>query len=191
MIQQAMFGMVSTKLEPAINVIKHVNVQYGISAMIKKMPKQKPGLSKQDYCTPPEFLVALKNRLLIEEFSLDVAATKENSVAPSCITEEENALIQYWSPNGWNFCNPPYANIRPWVERAFGEMVQRGVQTAMLVPASVGANWWYDYVDGIAHVICLNGRLTFVGETAPYPKDCAVLLYTPIVKGGYEVWKWR
>jgi DNA (cytosine-5)-methyltransferase 1 len=160
---------------------------------ISMAPKQKPGRSKQDYCTPPEFLEALKRRLHITEFEIDLATSDENHVAQMWITEQNNSLIQNWGPpyvKGWGFCNPPFAHIRPWVEKAATESAN-GALIAMLVPAGVGANWWRDYVDGLAHVLFLNGRLTFVGETAPYPKDCAILLWTPFIYGGYEIWNWR
>jgi len=154
-------------------------------------PKQKPGRSKQDYCTSPEFLKALKHRLGIENFHLDVAASEENSVGLRWFTEEHDALRPEVSwKDGWAFCNPPFGHIEPWVKKAWEE-AQRGAWIAMLLPAGVGANWWRDYVDGKAHVLLLNGRLVFTGETTPYPKDCVLLLYTPYIRGGYEVWNWR
>lgn len=153
------------------------------------VPKQKPGQSKQDYQTPPEFLVALKNRLGIQDFDIDLAASKENAVCLSYYDEEMDSLKQSWVRKGWGFCNPPYANIRPWVKKACDE-VQKGAKVAILVPAAVGANWWRDYVDQQASVWFLNGRLTFVGAAGPYPKDCAVLLYGPF-HPVYSVWNWR
>lgn len=153
-------------------------------------PKQKPGRSKQDYCTPPEFIQAVKKRLGIGDFKIDLAADVFNTIAFQCYAKQENSLIQSWIMDGWGWLNPPFANIRPWVTKACDESL-KGAQVAMLVPAGVGANWWRDYVHDKAHVLMLNGRLTFVGEEAPYPKDCALLLYTSYVKGGYEVWNWR
>lgn len=147
------------------------------------------GRSKQDYGTPPEFLSKVYRRLGIHGFDWDLAASPENSVAPFLFTEEDNSLIQDWDEcYGWLWLNPPFANIEPWVKKA-SECKESKI--ALLVPASVGANWWRDYVHNKAHVLFLNGRLTFVGETQPYPKDCALLIYTPYVKGGYEVWNWR
>ena len=157
-------------------------------------PQQKPGKSRQDYSTPPEFLQALKNRLGIPYFECDLAASIGNSVAPLMYTEEDNSLdpANSWKfGSGWSFCNPPYADIRPWVRKAFEES-RKGAHVVMLVPASVGSNWWSNWVHRGAMVWFLNGRLTFVGETAPYPKDTAVLLYAPhILEGGYTVWNWR
>ncbi len=40
-------------------------------------PKQKPGRSKQDYGTPPEFLDAVKARFRIEAFDCDLAASHD------------------------------------------------------------------------------------------------------------------
>lgn len=157
-------------------------------------PVQKPGKSRQDYQTPLELIEAVGRRLNIDKFSFDLAASKENAVAEQFYTEEDDALIQPWAMPGWHWCNPPFGKLRPWVKKAWDE-VQLGARVVMLVPAGVGSNWWKDYVHDKAHVLFLNGRLIFgVGgkpEAAPYPKDCAILLWTPFVFGGYEVWDWR
>ena len=135
--------------------------------------------------------MALKEFLAIPEFAVDIAASHENSVAPICFTEDDSAFDKTWNFGGkWGFCNPPFGNIRPWVKKAFEETTN-GAMIAMLVPASVGANWWLDYVDYKAYTYFLNGRLTFVGETTPYPKDCALLLWAPFLYGGYHTWNWR
>ncbi len=63
---------------------------------------------------------------------------------------------------------------------------------AFLVPASVGANWFSDAVDGRALVLFLNGRLCFMPDSSEvYPKDCLLALYSPHVIPGYEVWAWN
>lgn len=156
------------------------------------MPEQKPGRSEQVVCTPKDFLTALKGRLAIEEFAVDLAASQDNAVADAYYDENDDALIQEWaSPTGgWGFCNPPYADIEPWVAKAWLE-ARKGASIAMLLPASVGSNWWKAYVDQRAYVLLLNGRLTFVGHTAPYPKDLVVALYTPYAGHGYQVWTWK
>lgn len=152
-------------------------------------PTQKPGRSKQDYQTPPEFLAAVKARLGIVAFAWDLAASAENAVATHFYSEAVSAFENTWHSNGWAWCNPPFAHLEPWVSRAYG-MSRVGARIAMLVPAGVGSNWWRDHVHGKACVLLLNGRITFVGETAPYPKDCVLLLYGPDVAPGYDVWTW-
>lgn len=158
-------------------------------------PAQKPGRSRQDYGTPPEFLAAVRARFSLVEFDCDLAARADNAVCPSFISPEENALVQPWKRgDGWNWLNPPFADIAPWVERAVSQCREFGARTMVLIPAAVGSNWWRDWVHQKADVQFLNGRLTFVGCEDPYPKDCALLLYTPVelaCGGYYDVWNWR
>lgn len=149
------------------------------------------GGSRQDYQTPQVFIEAVKQKLGIERFMADLAADEFNKQAEFYLDLEMDSLIQPWEKiGGWMWCNPPFNDIAPWVAKA-AESSARGASIAMLVPASTGANWWRDYVHDIAHILLLNGRLTFVGESDPYPKDCALLLYTKYTLGGYEVWNWR
>lgn len=162
-------------------------------------PKQKPGRSKQDYQTPPEFLEAVKTMLGIVKFDWDLAADKSNTVVHNILEkgyydEADNALEQSWKlGDGWNWCNPPYEKIQPWVSKAQGQAVNDGVKTAMLLPAGVGSNWWRDYVHGHCYVNFLNPRIKFVGTKSSYPKDLVLLLWSPVFinSGGYNVWNWR
>lgn len=156
---------------------------------MSRAPVQKPGRSKQTYQTPDVFLWAVKRRLGVPFFALDVAADADNTVARRFYSIDDNGLRQSWVADGWTWCNPPFAHIEPWVQRAF-EQSRVGARIALLLPAGVGANWWRDWVHGKACALLLNGRLTFVGETAPYPKDCVLLLYGPGVAPGYDVWTW-
>lgn len=159
------------------------------------MPAQKPGRSRQDYSTPPELLAAVKYRLCIKEFGMDLAASATNTVAPYFYSEEvDDALVCPWNNSltegKWSWLNPPYGHIEPWVKKA-KESAENGAHIAMLVPASVGANWWCEYVEPYAYISYLTPRLTFVGAKDPYPKDCALLLYEPWAYIGHEHWYWK
>ena len=159
----------------------------------KYSPAQKPGRSKQDYRTPPEFLDAVKRMLGIDQFLLDLAATADNAVADRFISPEQDSLSvdTIWPETNvreWCWLNPPFAYLSPWVERAYCDA--GWCNTAMLVPAGVGSNWWRDWVHLKADVLFLNGRISFDG-VAPYPKDCALLLYEKGSQGTYTVWDWR
>lgn len=159
------------------------------------MPQQKPGRSKQDYGTPRPFLDAVCLRLGIQAFAVDLAADRTNKVCPLYFTQEDDALLHSWDlglPSGeWLWLNPPYGDIRPWVEKAYRESLRPDVQVAVLIPASVGANWWKSWVHEKAQVLFLNGRITFNGCSAPYPKDCALLLYSRDLRPSYRVWSWQ
>jgi phage N-6-adenine-methyltransferase len=158
------------------------------------MPVQKPGKSKQDYGTPIEFLDAVRNRLKIRDFSVDLAASAKNAVAKPYYDEAINSLDPHLSwnpkPKEWAWLNPPYGKIAPWAQKA-AQQSEWGAHIVMLVPASVGSKWWLEYVQPFAYVSFLYGRLTFVGAEDPYPKDCALLLYTPWQFAGNEIWHWR
>lgn len=156
------------------------------------MPWQKPGRSEQIVGTPPEFLIAARRRLGIVDFTIDLAATPSNAVVPLYLDEDADALRPdvSWVYEGWNWLNPPFGKIGPWVRKAY-EQSQAGARTAVLIPAAVGANWWKSWVEDKAHIIPLNGRLTFIGHTLGYPKDCALLLYGPDIVPGYvNAWRW-
>lgn len=161
------------------------------------MPRQKPGRSKQNYRTPPEFLNAVKYYFGIKDFAVDLAADRHNAVTAIYYDEQMDSLSMKWS--GWGngrdefaWLNPPYDHIERWVKKA----VECDRPIIMLVPASVGANWWKNYVHELAHVILLNGRITFVGCDTPYPKDCVLLVYNHTTWHAhdvpfYQVWTWN
>lgn len=165
------------------------------------MPKQRPGRSKQDYSTPDVFVEAVKHRLGIKRLSHDFAANTLNAKAPTHYDIKTDALSlsgEEWSwncverLNRWGWLNPPFAKIEPWAYRC-AETKDAGGQIALLVPASVGSDWFRDYVDGIARVLFLNGRLAFMPNKPKwlYPKDCILCLYSDAIEPGYEVWNWR
>lgn len=156
------------------------------------VPKQKPGLSRQDYRTPKEFLTALKDYLGIRDFTIDLAADAENRVTERFYSLDDNSLLQTWViPGGYAFCNPPFSAIGPWVRKA-AEESRKGAKIAMLIPASVGSNWWRDHVHNQASVLFLNGRISFDG-IGPFPKDCCILLYPALDQQipNYNIWSWK
>lgn len=159
------------------------------------MPNQKPGKSKQDYSTPLELLEAVKHRLRIGDFAVDLAASTENAVAPFYLTAEEDGLNQSWrnaaeDGEGWCWLNPPYGNIEPWVKKSIIEAKEFGCKIVMLVPSSVGSQWWKKFVAPYAYIAHLSPRLTFGGCKDPYPKDTSLLLYTPWGFTGTEYFNW-
>ena len=155
----------------------------------RRMPRQKPGRSKQNYATPRPFVRAVESLLGIDAFDHDFAAEPSTAVCPSYWTKKQNAFHQRWDVPGWGWLNPPFANIAPWATqcRVRGS---KGGRIALLVPASVGSNWFYNDVASRAFVLFLNGRLSFDG-IGPYPKDCMLCLFGPDYAPGYDVWNWR
>lgn len=161
------------------------------------MPIQKPGRSEQTVCTPPEFLAAIVRRFRAD-FTWDLAALAINSVAPNFITPEQNSLITDW-PSGSQdlWLNPPYSNIEPWVKKCNEHCagLAWGGRIFVLVPASIGSNWWRNHVWQCARQWILRPRLTFVGHGNPYPKDLALLIYNKdrpdVEDGDYCYFDWK
>ena len=163
------------------------------------MPLQKPGRSAQVVQTPPEFLERVRNLLKIDDWAIDLAANKHNTVCDVFLSKQHDALRSRWrwqdfvGAEQWAWLNPPFGRIEPWVQKTCETKgsLSNYAGIAVLLPASVGSNWWATYVDKQCLVLLLKGRLTFVGHTSPYPKDLVLLLYSLPVKPGYEVWDWR
>lgn len=158
---------------------------------MKTMPKQKRHRSKQDYVTPWAFIDAVVKRW--GPLKIDLAASKSNARCGDYIDIKENffaanLLQRIGNKNAW--LNPPFTDIAPWARKCarFGESSYRG-RIFFLVPASVGANWFADYVYQKAYVLPLQGRLVFEGETDPYPKDMMLAIYGGGFHG-FEPWNW-
>lgn len=108
-------------------------------------------------------------------FTLDAAASAENRLCDAHYTKRVSGLENSWfSFNVW--CNPPYSDIRPWVEKATFEIGQRNEVTGryygprvivMLLPANrTEQSWWQDLIEpgrreGLIEVRFLRGRLRF------------------------------
>lgn len=155
------------------------------------MPKQKRGRSKQDYGTPDIFTDAVAKRF--GPLAVDLAASAKNTKAPIFISAGQNSLVQDWKQykdvNCW--LNPPFSNIGPWARKCAEYATFGGVgRLFFLTPASVGSNWYRDFVHLKAHVIFLNARITFVGEKMPYPKDCMLSVFGAGLSG-FTIWNWN
>lgn len=90
-------------------------------------------------------------------FDLDVCATELNRKAHLWYSLENDGLALPWDRKWW--CNPPYSDISPWVEKASIAEVP-GV---MLLPCDHSTLWWQAWVEGKAITIPIGKRVKFVG----------------------------
>jgi phage N-6-adenine-methyltransferase len=124
----------------------------------KAMPLQGTDLKEGVYRTDPMFMGVLKKDYPI---SFDLAASADNAQHRRFFTEADDALSMYWHEiGGWLWLNPPYDNIGQWAEKCAVE-ASMGAKILFLVPASVGSNWYRNYVEDFAKPIFLTGRLVF------------------------------
>ena len=151
--------------------------------------------SCQSYQTPPEFLAVVADRF--GRIDWDLAAHDRNAVCPRYLGPgsmfAEDSLEADWpaiiGPRSVAWLNPPFADIRPWAAKC-ARLSERGGWTLLLVPASVGTNWWSEIVHYQGFAFWLSPRLRFVGCADPYPKDLALVAYGYGVTGAGP-WRWR
>jgi len=102
--------------------------------------------------TPWEFLHATE-KMLNCTVSLDVCASEHNSKSPAFYTKEQNGLQRTWRCKqikgkhmrvAW--CNPPYSNVTPWIEKAIEEAIE-GHTTLMLLKSDSSTKWFRLLVD--------------------------------------------
>jgi len=164
----------------------------------RKVPKQKPGKSKQDYGTPWVLIRAIEARF--GPIIVDLAASAENAKAPVYVTKEEDTFKVDWSeawPDGNLFLNPEFSDITPYVAKCAFEQAERGKgRIILLVPAAVGSEWFANHVEGKARVITLRPRIPFdgcpvnpkTGKVDGYIKDCMLCVFGE--PPGFESWRW-
>lgn len=158
--------------------------------MPRKAPRQGVDLNGGTYGTPRSFIQAVEREFGALVF--DLASDGKNNIAPMYYTPAEDSLSQAWSwiTGGFAWLNPPYDDIGKWAKKAYTESLL-GTKILMLVPASVGSNWYRDFVYGKAEVRFLNGRLTFVGHKTGYPKDLMLIVYDSERTPSQTIWNWR
>jgi len=131
-----------------------------------------------DRRTPLDLLDECRRLAGVPTFDLDVAANAENAKAPYYINATDDGLVKPWRGRVW--CNPPYSNIRQWVDKAWAEWCEGRVEViAMLLPANrTEQAWWQLCVEPyrtgpLLRVHFLSGRRRFdrPGWTKPAKGD--------------------
>lgn len=93
-----------------------------------------------DRRTPPEIFERLHTE---HQFTLDAAASPQNTQLPRFFTREQDGLKQSWEGETvW--CNPPYSDLAAWVGKARKECWYGACKKAvLLLPANrCEQSWW-------------------------------------------------
>lgn len=156
---------------------------------MRKAPRQKPHESIQSVGTPRGFLHAVEARF--GPIVIDLAAAPSNRVVEEWFGPGspygEDALARNWVRRGLSWLNPEFGYISPWAEKCASEAAL-GAQVALLVPASLGSDWYVDHIKDRAMTLILKPRLTFVGHSDQYPKDLMLCMFGPRWFGGVFHW---
>lgn len=148
----------------------------------KNHPQQveKDGARREgdDRATDPAVFAGFNERF---HFTIDVAASVENKKCRRFHSEKTNGLARSWAGERvW--CNPPYSDIKSWVEKAWAEWNRGEVELiVMLLPANrTEQGWWQDLVEPslrvqVSDFKCefLRGRMRFIkrGKTEVGPNE--------------------
>lgn len=105
-------------------------------------PKRQSAKNDPDERATPQDWFSRWNELW--RFTVDAAATKRNAKCDRYWTKKDNGLLQPWE-NDHVWCNPPYSDITPWIEKALRFEAPLAV---LLVPAWTDRRWFQSLLNG-------------------------------------------
>ena len=129
------------------------------------------------WSTPQELFDKLNSQF---HFTIDLAASAENTKCPIFFSEEQDSLAQDWDYHvGW--LNPPYSRqLGKWLKKAY-ETGLAGGTVVMLLPARTDVKWFHQYVMKADKVIFLKGRLKFGDATSGAPFPSMIVIFRPSI----------
>lgn len=125
-----------------------------------------------EWSTPAHIFQKLDDEF---HFDLDPCATDDNHLCEKYFTKEQDGLSQDWGGCSV-FCNPPYSNIKSWVEKAWKEGHKNNTVVVLLIPSRTDTRWFHDYIYHRAEIRFIKGRLKFgdAVNPAPFPSMIAI-----------------
>ena len=123
----------------------------------------KPSKATDEYATPPEIFQQLDDEF---HFTLDPCSTDENCKCKKHYTIEEDGLTKNWGGEVV-FCNPPYSEIKTWVEKCFYEAQQDNTVVVMLIPAWTETRYFHQFILHRSEIRFVRGRVKFNGKSNP------------------------
>lgn len=121
-------------------------------------------------------------------FWLDAAASKQNTLCQTYLSEEDDALSLEWASHGAIWCNPPYSKILPWVEKAAEQCERQRQPVVMLVPEDMSVGWFSKALDSVDEIrVITDGRINFVNATTGKEqkgnsKGSMLLIWRPFIR---------
>jgi phage N-6-adenine-methyltransferase len=113
--------------------------------------------------TPAWLVVELAERYAGEHFDLDAATEPGISHATRGYMVEDDGLVLPWA--GRVFVNPPYSDLRPWIDQALAEVRSgRARVVVMLLPGGRTDQRWYHTLRQAPEceiIIPIAGRVAF------------------------------
>ncbi|MEQ2025369.1 phage N-6-adenine-methyltransferase [Xenorhabdus szentirmaii] len=120
-------------------------------------------------------------------FYLDAAAADSNALCTHYLTERDNALECDWVSYSSIWCNPPYSDIGPWVNKAAIECRKQCQTIVMLVPSDTSVGWFKLALETVDEVrLITGGRISFINAETQKPvngnnKGSLLLIWRPFI----------
>jgi phage N-6-adenine-methyltransferase len=147
-------------------------------------------MSRQDYETPDDFFELVQKKFCVK-FTWDLAASKANTKCEKFLSRKDDSLSMNWNALRGNlWLNPPFENIRPWAKKCSETKLHGWNNIFLLVPASVGTDWFIRYVYNFASVHPLFPRIAFKGQTQGINRDMMLCIYGRGEKS-FSPWVWK
>jgi len=138
--------------------------------------KKGPGDS---WKTPPEIFNNLNREF---NFMADMAASHKNALCTLHFTEEQDSLSFDWAGEAclqsnrsrYVWCNPPYSNPLPWVNKAL-ESQKDGLGVVMLLNNDMSITWFARALIGVSEIRCIVATETEGSRTGYVPGRIAFI----------------
>jgi phage N-6-adenine-methyltransferase len=144
--------------------------------------------TKQDWTTPHDLFDPLNEEF---GFTLDAAASAENTLAPEFFSKDNSALEQDWGKH-IIWLNPPYGmkpSLADWVKKAYHSSLI-GATTVLLIPARTNTIWFHHYCLKYGEVRFVKGRPKFGGAYHGLPQPLCLVIFRPPTQKADSVFQW-
>jgi len=161
--------------------------------------KADEGPRAQSWGTPQTLVDELAGRFAGGKFNLDPCAEPWNEKAfySFCGSPEDDGLIREWRVPAKTtrvFCNPPYNDVKSWVEKAITEVeLGNAAVVVMLLPNRTDQSWFHAFAESYVceSVHFIKGRVQFdappeVTASSNREGSIVVVLRKPLLAKDYR-----
>lgn len=119
----------------------------------------------QTWNTPKDFFNGLNEHW---KFTVDVACLSTSAlVQEKYFTPETDGLTQSWAGERF-WCNPPYDNLKTWIEKCFHEYENNDATGMILIPSRTDTQAFQNYIFPRSTAVCfIKRRLKFDNPSLP------------------------
>lgn len=120
-------------------------------------------MSKDNWETPWDFIDTVSKDYPI---GLDVCTDGSNAKSKTFLTSSLDLPWKpFLQPDTYVWCNPPYSNVQPWVDK----IIKERLPTLLLVNAATSSNWFHEIMSVASEMWVFKGRIAFVDPDIGLP----------------------